>query len=181
MSDLAAGTPVEIWFQDEMRIGQKNGGVRQWATRGSRPRQPADQRYENAYIFGAICPARDTGAALVMPSANTEAMQHHLNEISITVNPVAVAIVLMDNAAWHKTKQLEWPANIRPLYIPPCCPELNPAENTWQYLRQTYLSNRVFDSYTAIVNAASTAWNSLLAEPGRISSIATRDWAVMRQ
>ena len=54
----AAATPVEIWFQDEARIGQKNGLVRQWARRGTRPSQPADQRYENAYLFGAICPAR---------------------------------------------------------------------------------------------------------------------------
>ena len=59
--------PVEIWFQDEMRIGQKNGLVYQWAKKGTRPRQPKDQRYANAYVFGAICPARDTGAALVLP------------------------------------------------------------------------------------------------------------------
>ena len=69
-------------LQDEARIGQKNGLVRQWARRGTRPRQPADQRYESAYLFGAICPARGTGAALAMPYADTEAMQLHLDEIS---------------------------------------------------------------------------------------------------
>src|SRR5215217_8174810 len=47
--------------KDEARSGQKNGLVRQWARRGSRPRQPADQRYESAYLFGAICPARGSG------------------------------------------------------------------------------------------------------------------------
>ena len=72
---------MEIGFQDEMRLGQKNGIVRQWARRGTRPRQPADQRYESAYLFGAICPARGTGAALAMPYADTEAMQLHLEEI----------------------------------------------------------------------------------------------------
>src|ERR1700751_5559382 len=61
-------TPIEIWFQDEARIGQKNGQVRQWARRGTRPRQPADQRYDNAYLFGAICPARGVGAALALPT-----------------------------------------------------------------------------------------------------------------
>ena len=64
---LPRGTPVEIWFQDEMRLGQKNGIVRQWARRGSRPRQPKDQRCQSVYLFGAICPARGTGAALVLP------------------------------------------------------------------------------------------------------------------
>ncbi len=68
---------IEIWFQDEARIGQKNGLVRQWARTGTRPRQPADQRYESAYLFGAICPARGVGAALALPFADTEMMQLH--------------------------------------------------------------------------------------------------------
>ncbi|QNT69533.1 hypothetical protein [Defluviicoccus vanus] len=59
MTDLAKGlpegTPVEIWFQDEARVGQKNGLVYQWARRGTRPRQPKDQRTAWAYIFGAVC------------------------------------------------------------------------------------------------------------------------------
>jgi transposase len=58
LAGVAQGKPVEIWFQDEARIGQKNGIVRQWAKRGSRPRQLADQRYDSAYLFGAICPVR---------------------------------------------------------------------------------------------------------------------------
>jgi hypothetical protein len=67
LEGLPETTPVEIWFEDEARIGQKNGLVRQWARRGTRPRQPADQRYDNAYLFGAICPARGVGAALALP------------------------------------------------------------------------------------------------------------------
>jgi hypothetical protein len=64
---VSKGKPVEIGFQDEMRLGQKNGIVRQWARRGSRPTQPADQRSESASLFGAICPARGKGAALALP------------------------------------------------------------------------------------------------------------------
>jgi hypothetical protein len=36
--DIAASSPVEIWFQDEMRVDQKNGLVYQWAAKGTRPR-----------------------------------------------------------------------------------------------------------------------------------------------
>jgi hypothetical protein len=61
-------------YKDETRIGQKNGLVRQWAKRGTRPRQPADQRYDNACLFGAICPARGVGAALALPYADTQAL-----------------------------------------------------------------------------------------------------------
>jgi hypothetical protein len=91
-----------MWFQDEARIGQKNGLVRQWARRGTRPRQPADQRYKNAYLFGAICPARGKGAALALPHADTEAMQLHLDEISRHVAKGAHAVLLMDRGSIKK-------------------------------------------------------------------------------
>ena len=106
-------TPVEIWFEDEARIGQKNGQVRQWARRGTRPRQPADQRYDNAYLFGAICPARGVGAALALPYADTEAMQLHLDEISRNVAEGAHAVLLLDRAGWHITGKLDVPKTSR--------------------------------------------------------------------
>lgn len=92
---LPKDTPVEIWFQDEMRIGQKNGVTRLWAKKGTRPRQPKDQRYANAYIFGAICPGRGSGAALVRPYCDTPAMEAHLEEISLNVASGSHAAVIM--------------------------------------------------------------------------------------
>ena len=99
----------------EARIGQKNGLVRQWARRGTRPRQPADQRYDNAYLFGAICPARGVGAALALPYADTDMMQLHLDEISSNVAKGAHAVVLLDRAGWHITSKLDMPDNITPI------------------------------------------------------------------
>jgi len=65
--------------------------------------------------------------------------------------------------------------------LPPKSPELNPVENIWQYLRQTWLANRVFDTYGAILDARSRAWNTLIALPEVITSIGTRDWAKVDQ
>ena len=181
MSKLAPGTPVEVWFQDEMRVGQKNSLVYQWAQKGSRPRQPKDQRYANVYVFGAVCASRDTGVALIMPQADTEAMQAHLDAIGRAVVPRAHALVILDKAGWHMTGKLHIPGNVTLIPLPPACPELNAAENIWQYLRQNYLGNRVFADYTAILDACQDAWRKLLAEAGRISSIAQRDWAIVGQ
>jgi transposase len=181
MKKLRSGTAIEVWFQDEMRVGQKNALVYQWAKKGTRPRQPKDQRYENAYLFGAVCPSRETGVALIMPHADTEAMQKHIDEIGRAVAPSAHALVILDKAGWHTTRKLKLPNNITLVPLPPACPELNAAENIWQYLRQTYLSNRVFDSYTAILDACQDAWRKLLNEAGRIASIATREWAIVGQ
>ena len=181
LKQLAPATPIEVWFQDEMRVGQKNGLVYQWAKKGTRPRQPKDQRYENAYLFGAVCPSRDTGVALIMPNADTEAMQKHIDEIGRAVTSGAHALIILDKAGWHTTRKLKLPDNLTLVPLPPACPELNAAENIWQYLRQTYLSNRVFQTYNAILDACQDAWRKLLAEIGRIASVATRDWATIGQ
>jgi transposase len=149
--------------------------------RGTRPRQPADQRYESAYLFGAICPTRGTGAAFALPFADTEAMQLHLDEISRRVAKGAHAVLLLDRAGWHTTAKLEIPNNITPIFLPSRAPELNPVENVWQYLRANWLSNRVFDSYDAIVDAACEAWQKLIAQPHTITSIGMRDWAHVGQ
>ena len=172
---------MEIWFQDEARIGQKNGIVRHWARHGSRPRQPADQRYDSAYLFGAICPARGTGAALAMPFADTGAMQLHLNEIARTVARGAHAVLLLDRAGWHTTGNLVVPKNVTLIFLPSRAPELNPVENLWQYLRANWLSNRVFDTYEDIIDAACDAWRKLIAQPEAITSISLREWAHVRQ
>ena len=102
--------------------------MRQWARRGSRPPQPADQRYDNAYLFGAICPARGTGAGLAMPYADTEAMQLHLDEIARRVARGAHAALLLDRAGWHTSGRLVVPKNLTLVFLPSRAPELNPVE-----------------------------------------------------
>ena len=84
---LAPGTPVEVWFQDEMRVGQKNKLTYRWARKGSRPRAAHDQRTQSTYLFGAVCPERGAGAALMLPACNSDAMQLHLDEIATKVAP----------------------------------------------------------------------------------------------
>jgi transposase len=172
-------TPVEIWFQDEMRLGQKNPRTRRWARRGTRPRAMADLRTKSAYLFGAICPQHGTGAAVVMPRADTQAMQHHLEEIARNLAPKAHAVIVLDQAGWHTTGKLRLPGNLCLLPLPPKSPELNPTENVWQFLPQTRLSNRTFEGYEGIVDAACDAWNSILRDPARIISIGTRHRAVI--
>ena len=164
--------------RDEARIGQQGSLTYIWAERGSRPRAPRDQRYDWAYLFGAVCPARGIGAALVLPTVNSEATTLHLAEIGALVAPDAHAVIILDGAGWHQTGgRLRLPDNISLLPLPSYSPELNPVENIWQFLRQNYLANRVFATYDAILDACCDAWNALVAMPETIRSIATRDWA----
>jgi hypothetical protein len=170
-----------VWFQDEMRVGQKNKLTYRWARTGSRPRATHDQRTQSTYLFGAVCPERGTGAALVLPACNTQAMQLHLNAITTNVGPDAHAVLLLDRAGWHRAAALKVPSNISLLPLPSRSPELNPQENIWQFMRANWLSNRIFKDYDDIVDHCCHAWNTLLDQPWKIMSIARRDWASMRQ
>jgi hypothetical protein len=73
ITEAAGGKRIEVWFEDEARVGQKNGITRRWARRGTRPVAAQDQRTASAYIFGAICPAEGKAAAIVVPRCNTAA------------------------------------------------------------------------------------------------------------
>jgi len=150
-----------------------------WAKRGTRPRAPRDQRYEWAYIFGAVCPERRATAALVLPTADAEMMALHLAEIGRQVAPGAHAALVCDGAGYHVAKDLPVPANVTLVPLPPYAPELNPIENVWEYLRGNKLAITVFDHYDAIVDKACNAWNFFARDPERIASITTRSWATV--
>lgn len=158
-------------------MGQKNKITRRWAKRGSRPSAPSDQRTASAYIFGAICPKEGKGAALVMPRCDTETMNLHLAEIATQIAPGAHAAILVDQAGWHLSGGLNVPSNITLIAMPAKCPELNPQENIWQFMRDNWLSNRIFDSFDDIVDHCCDAWNKLIDQPWRIMSVGMREWA----
>lgn len=163
--------------KDEARIGQKNKITRRGAKRGTRPVAPHDQRTTSAYIFGAICPQEGKGAALVLPRCDIPAMNLHVAEIAACVAPGAHAVLLRDQAGWHLSDRVVVPTNITLLPLPSKCPELNPVENIWQFMRDNWLSNRVFASYQNIVDHCCYAWNTLVAQPWTIMSIGFREWA----
>src|SRR3954453_10980329 len=177
LPERARGKPVEIWFQDEARVGQQGTLTRVWARRGTRPGAPRDRRYAWAYLFGAGRPERAVGAALVLPDADTEATGLHLAEIGRHVTPGAHGVVVLDGAGWHAAGDLAVPGNLTLLPLPRYSPELNPVENVWEYLRQNKLGHRVWPDYEAIVATCCEAWNWLAAAPDRLASITRREWA----
>ncbi len=101
----------------------------------------------------------------------------HLEEIAFHVAPGAHVVLLLDQARRHGSAELNVPDNITLVPLPPRCPELNPVENVWQFMRDNWLSNRNFKSYDEIVDHCCFAWNSLVDQLWRIMSIGLRQWA----
>jgi len=176
---------VELWFMDEARVGQKGGLTHVWYQKGLRPRGRRQQGFSSAYLFGAVCPEREAGVALVLPESlprtrsgvSTAAMDVFLAELSRAVPAGTHAALVLDGAGWHVSEGLSVPPNLTLIHPPPYSPELNPVERVWEYLRDRWLSHRVLaGGYQAVVDAACAAWNALLAEPGRLRSLTGFPW-----
>lgn len=168
---------VDIWFEDETRVGQQGSLTRIWAEKGTRPRIPRQQQFLYEYIFGAVCPQKEKAIGLVLPYVCTESVQLLVNEISKETPQGHIAVIILDGAGFHHANELKIPDNIRFLFLPPYSPELNPVEQIWQYLKDKFLANRVFDSLEDILDACCEAWNAFANNPSLIASLTTRDWA----
>jgi transposase len=168
---------VDIWFQDEARVGQRGTVTRTWAAKGTRPRLVRQQQFEYAYIFGAVCPVRDEAVGLVLPFVNTKSMLVHLEHIAARIPEGRHGILVLDRATWHTTKRLRKFNNLTLSPLPPASPELNPTEQVWQMLRDLYLANRCYDDYEDIVRSCCDARNGFIDTPGNVHNLCSRNWA----
>jgi transposase len=168
------GRRIEIWVQDEARVGQQGTLTRRWGLTGSRPTAVKQTEYEWVYLFGAVNPRTGDSSALLAPRANTEYMNHPLRFISEQAGPEVQIILVLDRAGWHRAKALQVPENLTLWHLPPYSPELNPVERLWAYLRSHYLSNRAYRDYDELFQACGQAWNQLT--PEQLGSICRTEW-----
>lgn len=162
---------IQLWCQDEARIGQKGRGARVWFERGQRPVGVIDHRYASAWLHAAVRPGTDEAFALVMPEVSAAAMQAFLDGFAAALPQGAHAALLLDGAGWHIADNITVPAKVSLIFLPPYAPQLNPVERIWLYLRERFLSLRLFADLGAIIDGCCDAWNRLIAEPGRIASL----------
>jgi transposase len=149
---------------DEARFGQQGTITDVWARTGSRPRAVRQTRYEWVYLYAAVEPASGESAALVAPHVNTGTMNAFLKILDRERRDDEHFVLIMDQAGWHKSRELKLPEGITVLLLPPYSPELNPVENLWHYLRSHYLSNRAYEDYDALLAAGTEAYRKLTPE-----------------
>src|SRR5262249_49899035 len=121
-----------------------------------------DQRTQSTYLFGAVCPERGSGAALVLPACNSEAMQLHLDEIATKVEPGAHAILILDQAGWHGAKELRIPTTSRSCR----CRRAHPSSTA----KKTSGSSCARTGYPIGSSNRSTTSSTTAATPGTLSS-----------
>ncbi|HVC07171.1 MAG TPA: IS630 family transposase [Solirubrobacterales bacterium] len=166
---------MRLMFMDEARFGRINRPVRSWAPAGMRPVVDCQTVREYAYAYGAVCPADGILDSLVLPSMQTECFEHFAALLGER-HPDELVVVVCDGAASHTAGALRLPENLRVLTLPPYSPELNPAEQLWDAIREGWFANRAHESMDAVQETLVESLVALEGDPARIRSLTHREW-----
>jgi transposase len=172
--DAHPGKHVEVWFEDEARIGQQGTLTTVWAEKGSRPTAVKQTDYEWAYISAMVNPLTGDAIGLITQEVNTPVMNDLLANLSKRLGDDRHAVLVWDGAGFHISGTLEVPANITLLPLPPYSPELNCVERVWCWMRMHDLSNRVYDDTEHIERAIADSCSRLDAQ--QLKSITRTAW-----
>jgi hypothetical protein len=172
------GKRVEVWAQDEARLGLKPVSRRVWAARGSRPRSCGRTRYSWLYVYGFARPGTGETFAALLPRVNAGLLGKALAAFAAHADPEGkkVLVVLVDNAGWHVAKRLAVPANVVLHFLPPCTPELQPAEPLWPLVREA-LANRTVGRVGYLRRVVRRRLRHLAANPQEVRAHVGFRWA----
>jgi transposase len=150
----------ELYFFDESRFGTHSKLGYGWFPKGSRTPVKMKLGYQNFYVYSAVNPKEGKNISIIAPLVNTEWMNVYLEEMSKVLGDTE-ALLVMDQAGWHKAKGLKIPANITIIYLPPYSPELNPTERLWKYMKDHTIKNKIFSTLKQLEEAICDFINKL--------------------
>jgi hypothetical protein len=168
-----------VWAEDEARLGLKPIARRVWSPKGRRPTSNGQSKFESLYVFGFAHPATGRNRTLILPKANTEAMSQALADFARWADPGGrkVLALIVDNAGWHVAGKLVVPPNVVLVHLPPCTPELQPAEPLWPLVREG-LANKAFATLAALADPLEKRCQWLAVNPATVKGAVGFHWAV---
>jgi hypothetical protein len=170
---------VEVWFEDEARLGLKPIARRVWCLKGHRPRSNGQSRFESLCVFGFAHPATGRTRTLILPKANTGTMGQVLADFARWANPDGrkVRVVVVDNAGWHVAGKLAVPPSVVLHHLPSCTPELQPVEPRWPLVREVR-ANKTFPTLAALTDPLEKRCRWLAGDTAMVKGAVGFHWAV---
>jgi hypothetical protein len=156
--------------QDEGRFGRISTAKRAWAPPGMRPKAPRQVIRQSSYVFAAVAPEQGLMTSLILPYADTAMMNLFLAQVARDFADYFI-VMQVDQAGWHRSKELQVPENIRFIFQPAYSPEVNPVEHLWEELREKYLHNLVFPSLEELIDVLCQALSELTEDTARLRSM----------
>jgi len=156
--------------QDEGRFGRISPAKRAWAPPGMRPKAPRQVIRESSYVYAAVAPEQGLMTSLILPSADTAMMNVFLAQVAEDFADDFI-VMQVDQAGWHRAKELQVPENMRLIFQPAYSPEVNPVEHLWEEVREKYLHNRIFSSLEELIEVLCQALTELTEDKERLRSM----------
>jgi transposase len=169
------GANVEIWAQDEARIGLVPIVRRIWAAKGERPIAQQRRAYEWVYVYGFVRPSTGQVEWLILPTVNLELFQLALDFFAEAAGATKRVVLIIDQAGWHTSKKLKIPAGLHLLPLPAYSPELQPAEKLWPLLHES-VANEYIADMDALEDVLEKRCRELRAQPETIFGHTLFDW-----
>ena len=185
LEELARSHPdkkIELWAEDEARLGLQPIIRRQWAAAGQRPEALHRRAYQWLYAFHFVRPATGAGYWLLMPEVNTGVMSVALEEWVKEINPIGdkLLVLLIDQAGWHLSEDLRIPESVVLYPLPAYTPELQPTECTWPLLREA-LANRLFETWDVFYECVSERCRWMTRNPTVVAARTAWQWLVQAE
>lgn len=133
---------IQVWVADEARVGLMQNLGRRITCRGVKPWGDHRYAFSYKYLFGGFNVQTGDYQIMEADSVNTSFFEEFLRQIS-NQDPMFLKVVVVDNAAYHKSKRLQIPRNILLYFLPPYTPELNSSERAWQEMRRFFKSKLI--------------------------------------
>jgi putative transposase len=168
---------LRVYFQDESRFGQQGTTTNVWARRGSRPTAVRQTEYRYLWVLGAVCAETGQAEGLLSPQLNTKIVNLFLEQFSRSLASDEHAALIWDGAGFHVSGQVQVPANVTIIQLPPYSPELNPIENLWHYLKSHFWSNRAYADYDELEQAAIHAWRRAVLDADLMKTVCAAPYA----
>jgi putative transposase len=138
-------------FADEAGFGRISDPASCWSPPDIRPEILFQRTRTYKMVFGAVSPTDGKTFFMVLDKCNTESMNLFLKALSKRFSD-DIIVLTVDNATYHKSKELVVPDNIKLVYLPPRTPELNPIEVVWREIRKLGFKNIYFPDIDSVVN-----------------------------
>ena len=163
---------TELWFCDECGFEGDPRPRRVWVKRGSKPKVPYFGNHIRANVVGAVQPQSGAFFSLVVSGVDQDVFQVFLDQLATeTKKRDAKTVLVLDNAAWHKGKTLNW-HHITPCYLPPYSPDLNPIETLWRWIKENFFTQWYAKSLEALIERLCTALKNCSDSPNPTASVA---------
>jgi transposase len=163
---------LRVLFADEAWWGLTTAVGKVW-TRGARPVLAVSGGRSWAPVMAAVEPATGRLHRLIAGRFDARWFGYFLAEVAAAY-PGERAILVGDNAGWHRARGLRVPPNVILWFLPPHCPEANPVEQVWQWLRDHRTRGILFPTRAALLDALCDGLVALLDDPLRVRSLTAR-------